>query len=83
MIAMMNPGDTLVIGDSAAGTGAVDISAWDISGETFNVGVYGGTVDFTGAFTYNGANDLTFYSRTGNLAWTRRSPSRRAAIPSC
>ena len=69
MIAMMNPGDTLVIGDSAAGTGAVDVSAWDISGETFNVGVYGGTVDFTGAFTYNGANDLTFHSRTGNLAW--------------
>jgi hypothetical protein len=69
VIGFMNPGDTLMIGDSAAGVGAVDISAWDISGETFNVGVYGGTVDFTGAFTYNGANDLTFHSRTGNLAW--------------
>jgi filamentous hemagglutinin family protein len=68
VLGFMNVGDTLIIGNSTAGTGLVDVSAWDISGETFNLEVYGGTVDFTGAFTYNGANNLTFVSRTGDLA---------------
>lgn len=58
---------SLIIGDSAAGTGTVDINGWDISGKTYDVEVYGGIVDFTGNMIWNGPNDLLFYSRTGTL----------------
>lgn len=73
-LAQLNPdvdGDgvgSLIIGNSAAGTGTVDINGWDLSGKTYNVEVYGGTVDLTGGpVTWNGGNDILFHSRTGNL----------------
>ena len=59
---------SLVIGDSAAGTGTVDINGWDLSGKTYDVEVYGGTVDLTGgAITWNGGNDILLHSRTGDF----------------
>ncbi len=59
---------TLIIGDSAAGTGTVDINGWDISGKRYDVEVYGGTVDFTGgAVTWDWDNSLLFHSRVGDI----------------
>lgn len=59
---------SLIIGNSAAGTGTVDINGWDISGKTYDVEVYGGTVDFTGSgVVWNQGNSLLFNSRTGNI----------------
>ncbi|MFZ1427401.1 MAG: filamentous hemagglutinin N-terminal domain-containing protein [Geminicoccaceae bacterium] len=59
---------SLIIGDKDAGTGTVDINGWDLSGKTYDVGVYGGTVDLTGGpIAWNGGNDLTLYSHTGGF----------------
>lgn len=58
---------SLIIGDTGAGTGIVDINGWDISGKRYDVEVYGGTIDFTGATIWNQDNSLLFSSRTGNL----------------
>ena len=59
---------SLIIGDKDAGTGLVDINGWDLLGKTYDVEVYGGTVDLTGGpITWNGGNDLTLHSRTGDL----------------
>ncbi|MFO1242185.1 MAG: hypothetical protein U1E36_03155 [Rickettsiales bacterium] len=59
---------TLIIGDDIGGTGTVDINGWDLSGNRYDVEVYGGTVDFTGSgITWNRDNSLQFYSRTGNI----------------
>lgn len=63
-----NGSGSLIIGDSAAGTGTVDINGWNLSGLNYDVEIFGGTVDFTGAIAWDRPNDLTFNSRTGNLA---------------
>jgi hypothetical protein len=61
------PGGTLIIGDSAAGTGAVNIDAWALAGKTYDVEVHGGSIDFGGAVTFDQANDLTFNARAGDV----------------
>lgn len=58
---------SLIIGDSSDATGVIDINGWNLSGTNYDVEVFGGTVDFTGAMAWNGFNDLTFNSRTGGL----------------
>src|SRR5207253_217255 len=61
------PAGVFIIGNSAAGTGAVNIDAWDLSGETYDLEVYGGSIDFGGAIAFNQANDLTFHARAGDV----------------
>ena len=73
VLGLLHPDDdgngigSLIIGSSAAGTGVADINGWDISGNTYDVEVYGGTVDFTGNMVWNEGNSLLFNSRTGDI----------------
>ena len=60
----------LVIGDAAAGTGAIDIGAWDLSGRTASVEVYGGSIGFTSDLTWDTGINLSFVARTSDLNLT-------------
>ncbi|MBM83138.1 MAG: hypothetical protein CMJ78_21460, partial [Planctomycetaceae bacterium] len=57
--------DTLTIGRTADGTGAVDIDAIDLSGETFAVVIAGGAIAVDGLNT--GTNAVTLTGRTGEI----------------
>ena len=41
-------GGNLVIGNSAAGTGDIDVDSWDLSSATYNVELYGNDIDLGG-----------------------------------
>ncbi|MBK8191162.1 MAG: filamentous hemagglutinin N-terminal domain-containing protein [Vampirovibrionales bacterium] len=57
----------IILGDSAAGTGAVNIATgWDFSGKAYDIDVYGGSITGAGSIT-TGANNLGLYARTGGL----------------
>ena len=45
----------------------MNIDAWDAGGETYDVEVYGGSIDFGGAVTFNQAIDLLFHARKGDV----------------
>lgn len=62
-LAMLNTTGSLIIGDSAASTGLVDVDSWDFSGEAYDVEIHGGSLDIDGITA--GANLLTLNARTG------------------
>lgn len=61
--------DTLIIGDSAAGSGLVDIDTWAFDTMGYDVEVHGGSLDIDGIDP--GANALTLNGRTGYVNVTQ------------
>ena len=62
-LALLDVGGTLTIGDSAAGTGDVDLDSWDLSSTTHNTEIYGGDIDLGGITM--GAGSLLAHARDG------------------
>lgn len=45
---LLNAGTLLTIGDSATGTGDVDLNSWDLSTKTYSTEIYGNDIDIGG-----------------------------------
>jgi len=67
---------TLIIGDSALGTGDFDIDTWDLSAKTHNVQLHGKAFDIGGLTL--GAGDVTAYAKTGAITISANSTSNAA-----
>lgn len=71
-LAIIDAGGKLIIGDSASGTGAVDIDSWDLTGTTYDVEVHGGATDIggmtlgAGNVTVKSTGDVTINTAIGN-----------------
>ncbi|MBG79022.1 MAG: hypothetical protein CL570_08360 [Alphaproteobacteria bacterium] len=62
-LSSFDAGGTLIIGDSANGTGAVDVDSWDLSSASYDVEIYGGSVDLGGLTL--GAGDFMTHAQNG------------------
>ena len=60
----------LVIGDAAAGTGAVALGVWNLNGRTADVEVHGGSIAYSGDITWNTGINLLFDARTSDQSLT-------------
>lgn len=58
-------GRTLIIGDSAAGTGNIDIDSWDLSAQSYDVQVFGKNIDLGGLDM--GSGDVWLYAKNGSI----------------
>ncbi len=67
---------TLIIGDSALGTGDFDIDTWDLSAQTHNVQLHGKNFDIGGLTT--GAGSVTAYAKTGSITVSANGTSNDA-----
>lgn len=57
VLARINPGTKLVIGDSLAGVGDIDLNSWDLGATNYDVELYGNDIDI-GGVTMGGGNFL-------------------------
>lgn len=75
-LANFSAGNTFMIGDSALGTGDVDIDSWDLSGKSHHVQVFGNDIDLGGIMT--GAKDVYLYAKGGDITVSADSASNAA-----
>lgn len=70
-LAFINPGRSLIIGDSVNGTGLVDIDSADFSGVDYNVEFHGGSIVIDDLV--HGTNDLTLNARVSDVIFTENT----------
>lgn len=73
ILAAFDPDGSLIIGNSASGTGDIDIDTWNLSALSYDIQIFGNDIDLGGITM--GTGDVWLFARSGNITSSADSNS--------